>query len=83
MSNAVLTFVIVGHDDHPIFETDLAPKLDGREVNIYFLNTIGQLIRFARQYSFLRLQLQLCFVLTDPGRVPAPVCFARCTGCSQ
>lgn len=32
MSNNVLTLVIVGPDDHPIFESDLAPKPDGREV---------------------------------------------------
>ena len=36
MSNpAVLTFVIVGHDDHPLFETDLAPRPDGREVSMF------------------------------------------------
>ena len=32
MGSNVLTFVIVGHDDHPIFESDLAPRPDGREV---------------------------------------------------
>lgn len=30
MATAVLTFVIVGHDDHPIFEADLS-RAEGRE----------------------------------------------------
>jgi len=39
MSNpAVLTFVIVGHDDHPLYEIDLAPRPDGRETQGVYLH---------------------------------------------
>lgn len=48
MSNAVLTIVIVGHNDHPIFEADLAPRADGREVQrwMYLLGLVMRQLEF-------------------------------------
>lgn len=40
MAGSVLTFVIVGHDDHPIFEADLAARGEavGRDDRAQYLH---------------------------------------------
>ena len=60
MATAVLTFVIVGHDDHPIFEADLS-RAEGRE---------GVSLAYCTLSSAMSEELRAAGMLTDQ-RQPA------------